>query len=189
MDKKLRLGGFYELSIQVCPSKDMKPIEKYTDYLWKLDNVEGPFDIDFNKTTIDFENFENQGIINLDDKSIPFKTFNIRETEPTESGFNWFDISLYTAAIEQVFGQEYQTWTENPKSPELLDKFLQHLINSLYRIYPFKLAMIDFEISGQYYLEDLKDEFENWTSSIFFIGREYYKFVAEKNRRLVTVID
>lgn len=188
LDEKLRCGGFYELCIQVCPSIEMAPIKAYTDFIWTLESVEGPFDNDFNKTTIDIANFEHQGILNIDIYSIPFKTFNIREQEPIETGFNWFDISFYTAAIGEVFGQEYKTWKENPKYPELLEKFIRQTITDLYRIYPFELAMIDFEVSGQYYLADLRKEFNNWTSSRFYIGKEKVDLIADKNKELITVI-
>jgi len=29
-------------------------------------------------------------------------------------------------------------------------------LKALYKIYPFELAMLDFEVSGQYYFDDLK---------------------------------
>jgi hypothetical protein len=83
-------------------------------------------------------------------------TYNIREEEPVETGFNWFDICFYTAAIEKVFGSEYQTWTENPKVPITLKKFFTTVLKQLYKIYPFQLAILDFEVSGQYYLDNLK---------------------------------
>jgi hypothetical protein len=82
-------------------------------------------------------------------------TYNIREDEPIETGFNWFDICFYTAAIEKVFGAEYQTWSENPKVPKQLTDFFTSILKALYKIYPFELAMLDFEVSGQYYFEDL----------------------------------
>lgn len=47
LDKDLRCGGFYELAIQVCPSSDNDPIKLYTDFIWTLNNVSGPFDEDF----------------------------------------------------------------------------------------------------------------------------------------------
>lgn len=97
------------MCLQVCPSIDQRPIQFYTDYIWTLDNVDGPYDSEFNRIAVDIEQFEHQGILTLGEYSIPFKTFNIREQEPIETGFNWFDISFYTAAIESIFGQEYQT--------------------------------------------------------------------------------
>ncbi|MBE0661137.1 MAG: hypothetical protein IH597_01615 [Bacteroidales bacterium] len=184
----LRTGGFYELCIQVCPSIDNKPIELYINYIWTLDNVKGPFDKDFNKTEIDINNFEHQGLITLDNSLIPFKTFNIREEEPIEAGFNWFDISFYTAAIEYVFGEEYKTWTEKPKCPPQIERFFDSLIKQLFKIYKFKLAIIDFEVSGQYYLDDLKKPIENIFYPKFFVGTENYDLIAEENKKSVTFI-
>lgn len=109
LDKDLRCGGFYELAIQVCPSIDNDPIKLYTDFIWTLNNVSGPFDEDFNTIQTDIEIFQHRGLIRLDNFVIPFLTYNVRETEPIETGFNWFDICFYTAAIEHVFGSEYQT--------------------------------------------------------------------------------
>ncbi|SIR50397.1 hypothetical protein [Pontibacter lucknowensis] len=188
-DKDLRTGGFYELSIQVCPSVETLPIKVYTDYIWNLPFVYGPFDIDFNKIEIDINNFEHQGVMHLGQYIIPFKTFNIREEEPIETGFNWFDICFYTAAIEKVFGEQYQTWTESPKVPKPLEEFLLNTMKSLYRLHPFQLAIIDFEVSGQYYFNDLKGDFLNWTSSKFFVGKENIGLISEKNKNLVTVVD
>ena len=84
----LRSGGFYELCIQVCPSIETKPIELYTNYLWTLANIEGPFDKDFNKIQIPSEYYELEGLLTLDHFIIPFKTFNIQEHEPIETGSN-----------------------------------------------------------------------------------------------------
>jgi hypothetical protein len=188
LNESLRTGGFYELSIQVCPSIDNHPIKRYTDFLWSLDNVDGPFDNEFRKTSIDIANLEHQGLIALENKVIPFRTFNIREDEPIETGFNWFDIYFYTAAIEQIFGSEYKTWTENPKPPKAITDFFHWTMKELYKIYPFQLALIDFEVSGQYYLNDLKGKKINWTNTKFYVGQENIKLIADENKELVTVI-
>lgn len=190
LDKDLRLGGFYELSIQVCPSIDNKPIKKYTDYIWSLKNVAGPFDNNFHKIHADISNFRHEGILHLDNFTIPLITYNIRETEPIETGFNWFDICFYTAAIEKVFGEDFKTWTVNPKCPKQIEDFFTTVLKDLFQIYKFKLAIIDFEVSGQYYLDDLSADLNgNWTNSIFYIGRENYNMVSAKNKNLVTIID
>ena len=189
-DKELRTGGFYELSIQVCPSADNEPIKLYTDFIWKLKNVEGPFDNDFKTISADIQNIEHKGILHLDDYAIPFMTYNIREDEPIETGFNWFDICFYTAAIEKVFGSEYLTWTENPKVPAQLNNFFTTTIKKLYEIYPFQLAIRDFEVSGQYYLENLSTELDNeWLVSKFYVGQENYNKVSEPNKTFVTKIE
>lgn len=188
LNKKLRCGGFYELSIQVCPSADMKPIQSYTDFVWSLENVEGPFDDNFNKVPVDIECFGHRGILNIDYYAIPFLTFNIQELDSDEKGFNWFDICFYTEAIEEVFGREYVTWDTKRKYPEPLDRFLFQTANDLYRIYPFELAILDFEVSGLYYFDTLKEDLKEWTPWMFFVGQEKVDQVSDKNRRLITVI-
>ncbi len=190
LDKDLRCGGFYELAIQVCPSTDNNPIKLYTDFIWTHKNVSGPFDEDFNTIQTDIENFQHRGLISLDNFVIPFMTYNIRETEPIETGFNWFDICFYTAAIERVFGSEYQTWTENPKVPKELTDFFTKTLKDLYKIFPFELAMLDFEVSGQYYLDDLtKPLTNNWTTSTFYVGQKNYDLIATENRKFIKRIE
>ncbi|MGB8191803.1 MAG: hypothetical protein WCF67_07795 [Chitinophagaceae bacterium] len=189
LDENLRSGGFYELAIQVCPSIDNEPIKLYTDYIWSLENVEGPLDDNFNLVQIDIEAFRHRGIIRLGYHEIPFMTYNIRETEPIETGFNWFDICFYTAAIEHVFGEEYQTWTENPKVPKELSDFFIQTIKKLYQIHPFKLAMLDFEVSGQYYLNNLQKPLNNATNTTFYLGQDNFGQIANDNKKLVTKIE
>jgi hypothetical protein len=188
LDKKLRCGGFYELAIQVCKSDDILPIRLYTDFLWSRMNVDGPFDLNFNHVKIELENIRHNGIVNLENYSIPFITYHILEEHPIESGSNWFGIGFYTAAIEEIFGEQYTTWTEIQNCPELISNFLSSTMKSLFEIYPFKLAMIDFEISGQYYLEDLKGEFKNFTYSKFYIADENINEIAEQNKKFVTIV-
>ena len=190
LDKDLRCGGFYELAIQVCPSIDNEPIQRYTDYIWSLENVRGPYDDNFNLIPSDIEIFQHRGLIQLGEYEIPFMTYNVRETEPIETGFNWFDVCFYTAAIEHVFGAEYQTWTENPKVPKELSDFLRKTMKELYKIYPFQLSMLDFEVSGQYYLEDLgKPLTNNWQTSAFYVGQDKLEQIAEENKRLVMKVE
>ncbi|KZS40089.1 hypothetical protein AWE51_25470 [Aquimarina aggregata] len=190
LDKNLRCGGFYELAIQVCPSIDNVPIKLYTDFIWTLNNVSGPFDEDYKTIRTDIENIQHRGLIRLDDFVIPFMTYNIRETEPIETGFNWFDICFHTAAIEHVFGSEYQTWTENLKVPKQLTDFFNSTLKDLYKLFPFELGILDFEVSGQYYLDDLKKPLTNtWTNSNFYLGRENFDLIAPENRKIVKQIE
>ncbi|MDP1816784.1 MAG: hypothetical protein Q8K92_20185, partial [Leadbetterella sp.] len=185
----------YELLIisnvfQTHSSADNEPIRLYTDFLWSLKNVEGPFDVNNNSIPVDIVNIQHIGILHLDIYAIPFMTYNIREDEPLETGFNWFDICFYTAAIEKVFGSEYKTWTENPKVPIELKKFFTTMLKQLYKIYPFQLAILDFEISGQYYLDNLKTPLrDGWTPSSFFVGKDDYELISVDNRKFVTKIE
>jgi hypothetical protein len=189
LDKDLRRGGCYELSIQVCKSIDNKPIKLYTDFIWTLSNVSGPFDEDFKQIQIDIDNHHHRGLIRLDSFDIPFMTYNVREDEPIETGFNWFDICFYTAAIEEIFGSEYQTWTENPKVPKQLIDFFTSSLKGLYKLYSFELAILDFEVSGQYYFDDLKRPTNTWAYSAFFVGHNKYDLIAVENRKHVKIIE
>lgn len=190
LDKELKTGGFYELAIQVCPSADNEPIKLYTEFIWTLSNVEGPFDFDYNKISTDIDNIQHNGILKLGNFVIPFMTYNIREDEPVETGFNWFDICFYTTAIEKVFGEEYQTWTENPKVPIEIKNFLDKMVKSLYKIYPFRLATIDFEVSGQYYLDNLKEPITHtWMPTNFYVGQDNFEVISPAIRNYVTKIE
>ncbi len=185
----LRCGGFYELCIQVCPSIDTKPIQLYTNYFWTLDNIEGPFDKEFNKIQIPNEYYELQGLLTLDNFIIPFKTFNIREQEPIETGSNWFDISFYTATLDYVFGLTNQHWSESDSCPTILKNFLVDTMRKFYSVHSFQLAFLDFEISGQYYLNDLKGDLNNLTNTKFFVGKENYTEIKSDFKSLVTIVD
>jgi hypothetical protein len=77
LDKLLRTGGFYELAIQVCSSADNEPIKNYTDYIWKLNNVYGAFDVNHKSIPVDIENIKHNGVLHLDNYAIPFSTYNI----------------------------------------------------------------------------------------------------------------
>jgi hypothetical protein len=48
--------------------------------------------------------------------------------------------------------------------------------------------MIDFEISGQYYLSDMNTDFNNWTKSKFFINEKDYHLISERNKKTVEMI-
>lgn len=153
LDKSIRTGGFCELAIQVCPSIDNEPIRLYTEFIWTLKNVYGPFDTSFNSTKTDVANIEHEGILHLNSHVIPFKTYNIREDNPVETGFNWFDICFYEGTINKVFGrEEHQTWSEDTIIPIELKNFLCGILKNFFKIHPFQLAIIGFEVSGQYYL-------------------------------------
>jgi len=192
-DKTAKCGGFYELCIQVCPSLDNNPIILYTDFLWTQSNIEGPFEETWNgyiNTKVEYENSINNGLLNLDNYSIPFLTYNVREENPLESGFNWFDISFYEETLNKTFNVENIFADENIQSKDIIDTYLTRLMKDLYRVYPFQLAMIDFEISGQYYLDNLKKgDLNNWTNSKYFIGKENFNDIKDEYKSLVTIVD
>jgi hypothetical protein len=168
LNEEFRCGGFYELCIQVSPTTDTATLKAYNEYFWALNEVAGPYNRQMQKTGIDLDNYRQEGVLILGDKSIPFQQFNIREVAAAGDNYHWFDISFYTATIEQVFGLKPQHWTE---------------------IYPFQLAFIDFELSGEYYLHHLKTNLNNWTNTHFYVGSEQYNDIKEEYKQWVTIID
>ena len=95
---------------------------------------------------------------------------------------------FYTETIQQLFGEEYKTWDENPKCPTELNDFFNKTITDLNNIHKFQLAMIDFEISGQYYLADMSKDFHNWTKSNFFVNEKDTHLISERNKGVVKII-
>jgi len=192
-DKEARCGGFYELCIQVCPSIDNSPITLYTDFLWTQSNIEGPFEETWNGYTnskLEYENAINNGVLTLDKYSIPFLTYNVREESPIETGFNWFDICFYEETLNKVFKVENIFAEENSYYKKVIDTYLTKLMKDFYQVYPFQLAMIDFEISGQYYLDNLiKGDLNNWTNTKYFIGQQNLADIKEEYKSLVTIVD
>lgn len=185
-DKNLNAGCYLELAIQVCKSSETEPIKKYFDLLWKLKEVTGPFDNDYKE--IDKYSYIQYGILNVENYKIPFRTFNIREENPIKTGFIWFDLCFTESAIQKIFGEEFEITGENSKNPEVLIKFLKYIMQQLNAEFPFELAIIDVEVSGQYYLKDLETEIENPPNLKFYIGKEKSERIAEVNKRLIEII-
>ncbi len=186
-DKKLSNGCYLELAIQVCKSAETKPVKKYFDFLWKLKNVKGPFDKEYNE--IDKYSYIQNGILNIENYKIPFTTFNIREESPIETGFIWFDLCFSESAIQKIFGDEFEITGTNSKNPEILISFLKNLMEKLYTEFPFQLAIIGVEVSGQYYLQDLETEIENQPNLKFYVGEDKLEKIAESNMNLITKIE
>jgi hypothetical protein len=168
----------------------LKPWRLYQNFFWTLNNIDGPFDL--NKTSIpfDIENSNHHGVLHLDNFTIPFMTYNIREEQPIETGFYWFDICFYTTTIEKVFGLTHQHWTDKPLVPDELKKFFITTLIKLYKIFPFQLAILDFEASGQFYLEDLKTTLTFiYNPPSFFVGRDKCENISIDNRKYITIIE
>jgi hypothetical protein len=188
LNKELRYGGFYELAIQVCPSADIKPIEMYTEFVWDLHNVEGPFDFNFNKVEIDFQNNMHRGILHLDNLKMPFMTCNIRE-EPIETEYNWFNLEFPSAALDYLFGEKYEKeWEGNLRLPKPLDHFIMECMKNLYAIHKFQMALVDFEVSGSHYLEELKKELQH-PPRRFYVGKENYALLADTNKKNAHIVE
>lgn len=190
LDKELRTGGFYELSIQVCPSTNNEPIALYTDFIWSQKNVAGPLDKNYNYIPIDIENNLHEGVLHLDKCAIPFITYNVREITSNDTGFNWFDIGFHASTIEKVFGNEYQTWKEHPNVPRELDNYFLTIMKQFYEIFQFQLALIGHEISGEYYLNYLKQrEVKSWPCLRCFMDESNFEQIAIENRSFVSKIE
>src|SRR4051812_35991163 len=102
INPRLRKGGYFELAIQVSPGIDNDSIPLYKKYFWSLPNVEGPFDTDMNHVSLSSSAYSDEGVLRLGELLLPFKTYYIKEAEPLETGFNWFDISFFTITIDHV---------------------------------------------------------------------------------------
>ncbi|MFV0191227.1 hypothetical protein OBK29_15060 [Empedobacter falsenii] len=188
-NQDLRTGGFFELCIQVSESSKNDIVQKYFDFFWNQPNVEGPFDNDL-KPINKIIDYRLEGILNIENVKIPFINFNIKEENPIETGSYWFDISFYITTIEKLFQIEPQNWDEKSNCPKELLEYLLQLMKKLYEIHPFKLALLDFEISGEYRIEDLKNlDFVNWSNSILYIGKENLDKVNEENLKYVKILN
>jgi hypothetical protein len=87
-----------------------------------------------------------------------------------------------------VFGEDYKTWIDKPKCPPQIEFFFDSMIKELFNISRFKLAIIDFEVSGQYYLSDLNKPIENPFHPKFFTGTENMNLIAKENKERVTFV-
>jgi hypothetical protein len=74
--------------------------------------------------------------------------------------------------------------------PKQLTDFFTKILKDLYKLFPFELAILDFEVSGQYYMDDLKKPLANsLTASNFYVGRRNIDFIAPENRKFVTQVE
>ena len=178
----IRCGGFYEMAIQVSDNKSIEPIRKLTKAVFNIDFINGPYDNDFNNTQIDLEYFENIGLIKIENKFLPFKTYHI--SEEGDDGNNWLDISIYTGILEEILGKEYKTWDTNSKLHEGVDKLLVDLLKVINSRFKIKLGILGFEVSGMYDLEWLMDnELKNADISHtrFYIDSDNFNLINPVN--------
>ena len=172
-NKELRCGGYYELAMEVSSNKEIEPVKELTKQVFQCDFVHGPFNSNFELVELDLEYFDNLGYIEIEDKKVPFKTFNV--PEEGNEGSNWLDICVYTAIYEEIFGDEYQTWSTEGKWHKGYDNQLIRILNRLNSIYKIRIGVIGFEISGMYYLQNLrhKELTENDVSHTkFFVNKD-----------------
>lgn len=196
LNRDLRSGEFFELAICVCPSSNPLPLHDYIQHLWSLEELEGPYDNDFNLEPIEFERIGQSGLLNIEGFTIPVNNYIIKEEEEeedpnTSSANNWFDIGFYESAIDLVAGEEFQTWKENAIPPEQIIRFFKKIAAQLYQVFPFELAHIGWEASGVYELvhlgKDLKLSKESGT--MFLIGKENLRKVHPNNLEAVDIVN
>ena len=61
-------------------------------------------------------------------------------------------------------------------------------MEKLYAEFPFELAIIGVEVSGQYYLQDLETEMENQPNLKFYVGKDKLERIAVSYNNLITII-
>ncbi|RYZ86207.1 MAG: hypothetical protein EOP04_14330 [Proteobacteria bacterium] len=190
VNPRLRVGGYFELAIQVSESVDNEVVRKYKKHLWDLLYIDGPYDREMSPKDVEPDGYCEEGIVHLYGRSIPFITYYIKEESPVESGYNWFDVSFFTEAIDFVFGATNSDWPSRPSPPEEIRVFFKELMEAFYSIHPFRLAFCDFEISGQYYLHDLKaPNLQNWTNTHFYVPASESKDILPQYHGMVTFIE
>ena len=187
---KYKCGGFYEIAMQIENNENSKKVEKLLENLFQIGNISGPFDNNFKNKKLDLEYFENVGILEINNKKLPFKTHHF----PGDNGINWFDISIYTSMLEKVLGNEYQTWNINgneTKFHEELDRILINILRTLNTKCKIQLGILGFEVSGMYELESLlkKELTENDVAfSRFFINKSELHKINLKNKSKIIIL-
>lgn len=186
-DENIQESSFYELAIQVSEDKNTKISLKYAQYIWSLNEVEGPLDAEGNLVEFDVEKYYHDGIVQLGKHIIPFR-LNVDKEEP---GSYWFGICFYSDAITKVFGSKYKTYTEFPVVPNAITKFFVKLMKELNSIHPFLLALVGSEVSGQYYLRNFANDMSDniISNCLFYVSSKNFKTICEENKKYFTVID
>jgi predicted NAD-dependent protein-ADP-ribosyltransferase YbiA (DUF1768 family) len=189
-DEKYKCGGFYEIAIQVEDYDNNKKAKVLLEKLFQIENIIGPFDNNLENKKLDLEYYNNIGIIEINKKKLPFKIHHISG----DNGINWLDISIYTAMLEKVLGNKYQTWNINgnvTKLNEELDKILITVIRILNAECKIQLGILGFEVSGMYEFDWLiKNELtkNDTTFSKFFINKSDLDKINLKNKNKVILL-
>ena len=177
LDNNIRLGGFFELSIQTIPDINIDSIRIYGEHIWKLGKIDGPYDSMFAKSNFNAKDDCHEGILHLESHSIPFISYGIRCDKSNPLDADWFDICFYTSTIEKVFGKEYCTWSEHPNIPTEISQFFSETAKYLYQLQPFQMAISGFEVSGSCSLPELISTPFDFSNCNLYIGREQAELI------------
>lgn len=180
-------SGYYELSIQIKENGVTNPFLDYSDYWWNQDEVEGPYDVDFNRISFSPDQTELNGILTLGNTYLPFKiSYNqwIWSTAENVRCFK-YTISFSSEHIEQVFGEEHKVWRTAKDSPLVLQSQLEKTLQELYKIYPFEIAVIGFEIRELATLELLIQGSTDDTDSSFYVDSRIYATINDASKQRV----
>jgi hypothetical protein len=183
MDKEYKLidlsvqSGYYELSIQVCPTVYPKGTEDFVNYFLSQKNI----------TVERQEKNFNCGRILFKEKKMPYQFFISTHLDELGINYYWISILFMPQDIENVFGSEYEVWAVEPNVPKELDIFLENLAYQFYLFYPFKLGMIGFEVRTSYSINLLHNKIEGDCYAKCFTGIEHYKYIHPDNQKWVTL--
>lgn len=180
-------SGYYELSIQVKENGLMNPFLDYNNYWWNQDEVEGPFDADFNQISLPSDQTNFNGMLTLGDFHLPFKTsYNpwIWASDDDVKSYK-YTISFSSELIELVFGEAHTVWKTAKNSPQVLQSYLEKTLRELYKISPFEIAVIGFEIRELASLELLIQGSTDDTDSSFYVDPLVHLSINDANKQRV----
>jgi hypothetical protein len=159
-------GGFYELAIEIgkSPNENLHSslIEIWNDPLLDgcyLDRNREPYEQDkINPLNIKIENVLHlQGLIRLpNNKWTACGTCIIMEDE----GSDWLDFYIPLGSLSKYYDTDGYPFNEKNKNnlswQSTIDDLLSTLGNNLFSKVNYKLGLIGFEVSGEYYSENIK---------------------------------
>lgn len=175
---------FYELALEVCHNQKKKPIEQLAQALFELPFVKGPFNKQtLEPTTLNTEDFDQAGYLVMGKREIPFSLFFI--SEAAAGGSNWLDIGSYAMVYEEIEG----IGSYRAKEEKALKKLFLQIAKHLYTVYPFRLGLIGYEVSGMYSLQWLKEQViseQEALNTTFILPKK--EILKGENQQRVTLI-
>jgi hypothetical protein len=186
---RCQAGGYYELAIEASLTDESNPIKAYTKTLFSLPNVEGPLDYELEPQ--EMSDPDHHCIITLESgDELPFRIIPLA----IKGGSTWYVIAIPASCLENILGEEYQTWHMNDnetKFHEGLDHALLIILHHLNTVHPIRMAMLGHETNGEWDLELLRakpltEESEYYR---FYTTSEHYDSILEATKPEVQVID